>query len=142
MSLAYITLILEVVFCKHEFVGKRFQFCSAEVMVFFFFFFRFALGFSDLLYTAAQADAKAVSSWKITMVQYLCVRISFQKLKKTFFKAVPQNKVQLKFRNHIYFRKAEINQTIYLSMFYLFLLVATVYCFPNTHTLTPVIPGR
>lgn len=108
----------------------------------FFFFFQFALGFSDLLYTAAHADAKAVSSWKITMVQYLCVRISLQKLMKTFFKAVPPNKVQLKFRNHIYFRKAEINQTIYLSMFYLFLLVATVYCFPNIHTLTPIIPGR
>lgn len=122
-------------------------FCWKKILVLFcrghgFFFFQFALGFSDLLDTAAHADAKAVSSWKITMVQYLCVRISLQKLMKTFFKAVFQNEVQLKFRNHIYFRKTEINQTTYLPMFYLFLLVATAFCFPNTHTLPPVIPGR
>ena len=134
-------LFQKLCFVSMSLLGKDSSSVLQEVMVFFFFF-QFALGFSDLLDTAARADAKAVSSWKITMVQYLCVRISLQKLMKTFFKAVPQNKVQLKFRNHIYFRKAEINQTIYLSMFYLFLLVATVYCFPTTHTLTPVIPGR
>lgn len=140
MSLAYITLILEVVFCKSFLLKKDSSFVLQRSWVFF--FFQFALGFSDLLDTAAHADAKAVSSWKITMVQYLCVRISLQKLMKTFFKAVFQNEVQLKFRNHIYFRKTEINQTTYLPMFYLFLLVATAFCFPNTHTLPPVIPGR
>lgn len=64
MSLAYITLKSLV---SMSLLEKDYSSVLQRSWFFFVFFFQFALGFSDLLDTAAHADAKAVSSWKITM---------------------------------------------------------------------------